>query len=158
MIAFFLKFLGGGLLVICGYGIGWTAAKQKRKAACSIASFERFLQYLTEAIRFRRLPGNAILAMAAQHAEFAVFCPQGTTSFSHIRPPDSLTAQYGAELLDGLHTLETAPQQIACDTLEHLCALCRQAGMQAQEATLHAQQLYPRMGVCFGLLAAIVLS
>lgn len=158
MIVFFLKLLGGGLLVLCGWGIGLMTANRKRNIARSIADFERFLQYVSEAIRFRSLPGAAILTMAAQHPEYAGFCSGCATTFSQIQPPDCLAAACGAELQEGLRTLETATRQTACDTLAHLSELCRHAGRQAQETALHAQQLYPRMGACLGLLTAIVLS
>lgn len=158
MTTLFLKFLGGGLLVLCGGGIGWTSACQKREAARRIAAFDRFLQYILEAVRFRRLPGAVVLAMAAQHGDFAPFCPETANAFSQIRPPDCLESELGNELREGLCTLESATQQNACGTLEHLSELCRRAGIQAQEAAGRAQRLYPRMGACLGLLAAIVLS
>lgn len=158
MIVLFLKFLGGGLLVLCGGGIGWTVANQKRMTARRINDFERFLHYILEAIHFRCLPGTAILAMAAQHPEFAGFCPKGVTTFSQVHLPACLNSDYGAELREGLYTLETASRQTACDTLAHLCEVCRRAGTRAQDTALHAQRLYPRMGACLGLLTAIVLS
>lgn len=154
----FLKFLGGGLLVLCGGGIGWTSAYRKREAARRIASFERFLQYILEAIRFRQLPGNVVLTMAARHEEFSCFCSRATTTFSQVTPPDFPEAELGSEVQEGLCALETASRQNVCDTLAHLSELCRCAGLQARESARHAQQLYPRMGACLGLLAAIVLS
>lgn len=158
MTSLFLKFLGGGLLVLCGGGIGWTSACRKRETARRIAAFERFLQYVLEAIRFRRLPGAAVLAMAARHEEFSSFCSDGVTVFSQVKPPDCLESELGSEMREGLCALETATQQNACDTLAHLCELCRCAGLRARESAGHALQLYPRMGACLGLLAAIVLS
>lgn len=97
MTSLFLKFLGGGLLVLCGGGIGWTSACRKRETARRIAAFERFLQYVLEAIRFRRLPGAAVLAMAARHEEFSSFCSDGITVFSQVKPPDCLEAELAAK-------------------------------------------------------------
>lgn len=154
----FLKFLGGGLLVLCGGGIGWTSACRKRESARRIAAFERFLQYVLEAIRFRRLPGSIVLAMAARHEDFTFFCSDKTVVFSQVRLPDCLEGDLGNELREGLRTLETATCQNACDTLSHLSELCRRAEARAQADALRAQRLYPRMGACLGLLAAIVLS
>lgn len=157
MTILFLKILGGILLVLCGSGIGWTAACRKREAARQVSEFERLLQYIEEAIRFRSLPGMMILAMAAQHPEFSSFCSVGTTTFSQIYPPDYLSAECGVELREGLHALETSSHQSACDILAHLQELCHHTGIVAQESSIHAQRLYPRMGACLGLLAAIVL-
>lgn len=158
MTALFLKFLGGGLLVLCGGGLGWTAAWHKKDKACRIMAFERFLSYILESIRFRGLPGPMVLEMAARHQDFAPFCPVVNASFSQIRPPDCLTASLENELKEGLCLLETAPRETACDTLMHLSELCHRTGMQAQNAAGQAMRLYPRMGACLGLLAAIVLS
>lgn len=158
MTAIFLKFLGGGLLVLCGGGLGWTSAYRKKETALRIAAFERFLYYILESIRFRNLPGAAVLAMAARHEDFAPFCPEEDGSFSQIRLPDCLASQLGKELEEGLCRLETAPRQNACDTLVHLSELCHRTGLQAQDTAGQALRLYPRMGACLGLLAAIVLS
>lgn len=158
MITLFLKCLGGGLLVLCGGGIGWTAARQKREIARRISAFEQFLQYVLEAIRFRSLPGAVVLTMAARHKDFSSFCPESITAFSQIRPPDCLDADLGDELREGLCALEAAPHQNVCDTLAHLSELCLRAGSRAQESASRAQKLYPRIGACLGLLAAIVLS
>lgn len=154
----FLKFLGGGLLVLCGGGLGWTAACRKRDNMYRITSFERFLSYILESIRFRNLPGPIVLEMAARHPEFAPFCPVNKVSFSQIRPPDCLISNLENELKEGFCLLETAPRQNACDTLMHLGELCHRSGLQAQDAAAQALRLYPRMGACLGLLAAIVLS
>ena len=75
MTTLFLKFLGGSLLVLCGGGVGWTSACRKREEAYRIETFVRFLQYVQEAVRYRCLPGTVVLTMAAQHREFAEFCP-----------------------------------------------------------------------------------
>lgn len=158
MTALFLKLLGGTLMVVCGWGIGLMAANSKRKTAGSAAAFERFLQYMAEAIRFRSLPGAVILTMAAQHPEFADFFPERATNFSQVQPPDCLAVACGAELQEGLRTIESASRQTACETLAHLSGLCCRTGMKMQESALRAQRLYPRMGACFGLLAAIVLA
>lgn len=158
MIPLALKFIGGCMLTCCGGGIGWMAACRKKSGWRQIASFERFLQYLLDAIRFRHLPGSLVLGMASQHKDFAPFCPEHTVMFSQIRPPHCLRVLFGSELQDGLHTMETASQQTVCDTLEHLCELCRRAELQAQETAGAAQRLYPRVGVCMGVLIAIVLA
>lgn len=157
MTTLFLKFIGGSLLVLCGGGIGWTSACHKKEAARRIEAFVRFLQYVQEAVRFRCLPGMIVLEMAAKHKDFTEFCPGGTMTFSQIVFPDCLEENVGNELREGLNTLETASRQSACDVLDHMCDLCRGAGKQAQEAAQQAQRLYPRMGACLGLLAAIVL-
>lgn len=157
MTVLFLKFLGGSLLVLCGGGIGWTSACRKRENACRIETFMRFLQYVQEAVRFRCLPSTVVLSMAAHRAEFAAFCPEKTVTFSQIRPPDCLDDLVGNEVREGLNTLESASRKNACDILEHLSGLCCHAGEQAQDTAMQALRLYPRMGACLGLLAAIVL-
>lgn len=158
MIPLTLKFVGAFLLACCCGGIGWMAACRKKAIWQQIVAFERFLQYLLDAIRFRHLPGNMVLGMASQHEDFAPFCPGHTAAFSQIRPPAYLQHLFGSELRDGLHTMETAPRQTVCDTLEHLCELCRREEFRMQETAGAAQRLYPRVGVCLGVLIAIFLA
>lgn len=158
MTILFLKFLGGSLLVLCGGGIGWTSACRKKEEAHRIETFVRFLQYVQEAVRYRCLPGTVVLTMAAQHREFAEFCPDVLPAYSKIKPPACLEEHFGRELREGLQTLETTSRQSACEILDHLCEVCRYAGKQARDSAGQAQRLYPRVGACMGLLAAIVLA
>lgn len=158
MTTLFLKFLGGCLLVVCGGGLGWTSACRIRASERQMSAFIRFLQYLKESIHFRNLPGPVLLAMASRHPEFRPFCPVQPATFSGICPPRCLRSALGTELQEGLELLEHAPGQNACDTLEYLTGLCRQECARAQDSAYKAMRLYPRMGACLGLMAAIVLS
>lgn len=158
MTILFLKFLGGCLLVCCGGGLGWTSACRIRATERQISAFIRFLQYLKESIQFRNLPGPVLLTMAARHPEFRSFCPEPPATFSGIRPPGCLRAALETELREGLELLEHAPAQNACDTLEYLTGLCRRECTRAQDSAYKAMRLYPRMGACLGLMAAVVLS
>lgn len=158
MTAVLCKLLGACLLAGFGGGTGWILACRKHICWQQTEAFTRFLQYISESIRFRSLPAAAVLAMAAQHPEFAPFCMGASAAFSQLQPPECLDKILGTELREGLSALESGPRQTACDTLQHLIELCRCAGEEMRQTALQTQKLYPRMGACIGLLAAIALA
>lgn len=158
MTGLLLKLVGCCLLVFCGGGIGWLYACRKKSVFLQSEAFVRFLQYIRESIRFRTLPGAVVLAMAACQPDFAPFCNEESTTFSRIRPPEYLRAVLGDELEAGFAVLETSTRQTACDTLDHLTELCRRAAEQTRESAHQSIRLYPRLGVCLGLIIAILMA
>lgn len=154
----FLKLWGALLLVLAGTGGGISAAVARRTRWQQAQRFAMLLEYLWQAVRYRALPAQEVLAMAALRTEFSDFGLENCTAFSQIRPPAALRGTMEAELQSGLRELEYAPRESACRTLQYLAALCRDIERRTGEEARRALKLYPRLGGCLGLLAAILLS
>ena len=150
-----LRLLGFFLMVGSGAGVGMTLYWQKRESWRQIRCFVNFLEYLLLAIRYQAVPGEELLYQASLRPEFAVLHLQACETFAQIPPPSGLTEGAKAELTRGLAQLAEIPHEAACRTLEQLLALCRGYETEASRIASQARVLYPKLGFCLGLMAAI---
>lgn len=153
-----LKITGGLLLVLCGVGSGAAFAAQAQERRRQAQRFAELLDYLWQAVRYRAIPAQEVLTMAALHKDFAGFGLESCSSFAQIRVPPVVQRAMGTEMADGLRALESAPRESACHTLQHLSCLCRDIERKTGAEAERACRLYPRLGGCVGMLAAILLA
>ncbi|HBI94616.1 MAG TPA: hypothetical protein DDY63_00035, partial [Ruminococcaceae bacterium] len=106
---------------------------------------------------FFALPSAELLAAAAEHPAFAAYCPPNAASFAELRLPPPLAKTCGAELHAGLHTIALCSRQQAPQTMRTLAALCHRTAQGQYAAAQQAAVLAPKLGLCGGLLAAILL-
>ena len=78
-------------------------------------------------------------------------------SFAELRLPPPLAKTCGAELHAGLHTIALCSRQQAPQTMRTLAALCHRTAQGQYAAAQQAAVLAPKLGLCGGLLAAILL-
>ena len=74
-----------------------------------------------------------------------------------LRLPPPLAKTCGAELHAGLHTIALCSRQQAPQTMRTLAALCHRTAQGQYAAAQQAAVLAPKLGLCGGLLAAILL-
>lgn len=153
----FFKMAGALLLTLCGVGGGMAAAARSQEHWHQVRRFAALLEYLRQAVLYRAMPAADVLAMAALRSDFADFDLERCGSFSQIPLPPVLQRCVGAEIQDGLRELEYAPSESACRTLQHLSSLCREIESDVGAEAALARKLYPRLGGCVGMLAAILL-
>ena len=103
------------------------------------------------------MAGGVRLAAAAEHPAFAAYCPPNAASFAELRLPPPLAKTCGAELHAGLHTIALCSRQQAPQTMRTLAALCHRTAQGQYAAAQQAAVLAPKLGLCGGLLAAILL-
>ena len=108
-------------------------------------------------LAFCALPSAELLAAAAEHPAFAAYCPPNAASFAELRLPPPLAKTCGAELHAGLHTIALCSRQQAPQTMRTLAALCHRTAQGQYAAAQQAAVLAPKLGLCGGLLAAILL-
>ena len=88
---------------------------------------------------------------------FAAYCPPNAASFAELRLPPPLAKTCGAELHAGLHTIALCSRQQAPQTMRTLAALCHRTAQGQYAAAQQAAVLAPKLGLCGGLLAALLL-
>lgn len=152
-----LCLIGGGLLAVCGAGFGFILAAKDQNKWRTAHTFTRLLEYTRDAIRYRGCPAEDVLSAAAAYPEFARLGLAQCSRFAEVAVPGVFEAAIRQELQTALIALESCGRESACQTLEGMICLCR-----PQEETLHASaclsmRLYPRLGGCMGILAAIFL-
>lgn len=155
MTSFPLHLLGMLLMVLSGGGVGVSLYWKKQENWHQIRCFVHFLEYLLLAIQYQAIPGEELLWQAAQRPEFATLQLHGCENFAQISPPAGLAEGAKAELTQGLARLVEVPHEAACRTLEQLLVLCRRYEKEAGGMAAQARALYPKLGFCVGLMAAI---
>ena len=104
-----------------------------------------------------RAAGPELLARAARCPAFSACCPAGTAELSALRPPDCLPDALCREIAETLAAAEESPRLTACAALRRLAALCEAEADKLAARAHDARQLWPRLGGCLGVLAAILL-
>ena len=104
-----------------------------------------------------RAAGPELLARAARCPAFSACCPAGTAALSALRPPDCLPDALCREIAETLAAAEESPRLTACAALRRLAALCEAEADELAARAHDARRLWPRLGGCLGVLAAILL-
>ncbi|UYJ35342.1 MAG: hypothetical protein OGM67_03135 [Oscillospiraceae bacterium] len=153
-----LLHVAGGMLLLCaGMGCGFTAAAHIRDCQRQLHSLSRLFGYLAELLNAQALAGPELLHRAARCPEFADFCPAGAAALADLQLPSCLPEALRCEALQTLRTAEESPRLTACAALHRLAALCEGEACSRSEQYRAAQLLWPRLGACLGVLAAILL-
>ena len=142
----YCRLLGAVLLVCTGFAAGQAYCQRLWAQWRAVCGFERLLTYLADQLAFCALPSAELLAAAAEHPAFA-----------ELRLPPPLAKTCGAELHAGLHTIALCSRQQAPQTMRTLAALCHRTAKGQYAAAQQAAVLAPKLGLCGGLLAAILL-
>lgn len=153
----YCRLLGTVLLVCTGFAAGQAYCQRLWAQWRAVCGFERLLTYLADQLAFCALPSAELLAAAAEHPAFAAYCPPNAASFAELRLPPPLDKTCGAELHAGLHTIALCSRQQAPQTMRTLAALCHRTAQGQYAAAQQAAVLAPKLGLCGGLLAAILL-
>lgn len=152
-----LQLAGALLLVLTGWGAGTSAAQRAEGERRQLHTFVRLLERLRDDLACRALPGEELLAAAALYPEFGAVPLAGCRSLAELPLPEALDDARRTELRAGLETICLVPREQAAAELERLIRLCREAEQEKKTAAGTARALYPRLGVCLGIVAAILL-
>ena len=146
----YCRLLGAVLLVCTGFAAGQAYCQRLWAQWRAVCGFERLLTYLADQLAFCALPSAELLAAAAEHPAFAVYCPPNAASFAELRLPPPLAKTCGAELHAGLHTIALCSRQQAPQTMRTLAALCHRTAQGQYAAAQQAAVLAPKLGLCGG--------
>ncbi|MGN0984056.1 MAG: hypothetical protein ACI4OI_04360 [Gemmiger sp.] len=153
-----LRFYGGILVTISGWGIGYAGALHARDNWKRLHTFVRLLEHLRGELSCRVLPGDELLAVAAQLPEFQGMALTGCRSLAEIPVPDCIDPAYRTEIYAALQTLCIVSRERADQELERLLRLCRAMEQDALAKSRTVRALYPRLGFSLGLVASILLA
>ncbi len=152
-----IRVLGGLLLVAAGTGGGIAVYSRKYHQWRQLHTFARLLAYLRELLAYQPLNGGELLARAARYPAFARLGVGECGTLAALPLPGSLPPGTRQELQQGLEQLAFEPRSNACATLKRLETLCEDAAVSKREESQAARRLWPRLGACAGMLAAILL-
>lgn len=154
-----LRWVGAALLVLAGTGAGLAAAAGESEKRRRMYAFRSFLQWLLTEIQYCAAPADLLLELAAQNGAFAQQGAAGhrPEKFADLPVPEAFSPALRGELRDILCQLSSAPRAVGCTALRRAAELCRAEEAEQREKERAAQRLYPRLGACAGILAALLL-
>lgn len=153
----FLYLAGSILLAGCGVGIGYGVAAVCRKRWRTVREFGRLLAYIGTAIQYQNMTGAELFARASHYPEYVCLHLARVTRFGELMPPAAFSSAVQRELTSDLCALESASRDVACNLLNRMEAMCSTQETDLRKAAETALRLYPRLGGCAGILAAILL-
>lgn len=152
-----LRAAGACLVLLAGYGAGAGVPLHHRRSWRQLHTFARLLAYWQGILRYQPLTGAELLRRARQYPEFAALGLEGCAGLSALPMPGALTLAEQEEIRDGLCQMSLQPREEACATLERLASLCEEAAQRARQAADDSRVLWPRLGLCAGVLTVILL-
>lgn len=152
-----LRFAGALLLAGACAGCGAALAAHKRAAWRQVHTFCALLDLFYGGIRYQAQPCAALLAQAAADARFAALGLDACADFAAVPVPAALGPELAAQAAQTLAALGAAPRQRACTALARLLEQCRGRARELNALAGDAMRLYPRLGLCAGLLLVLLL-
>ena len=152
-----LRVAGAILLIVACGGAGLAVSAHQMVCWRQLHTLARLFQYLQGLLSYQALTAKELLQRAAYYPEFAKLFKTECNSLDQLSLPASLSKELHTEILSGLRQLAWEPRQNACSTLERLASLCEEAAALKHEEARAAQNLWPRLGFCAGILAVILL-
>lgn len=142
---------------MCGSGLGFVFASMDQNKWRTAHAFTRLLEYTRDAIRYRGCPAEEVLSAAAAYPEFSRLGILQCSRFADVAVPGVFEPAARQELKTALIALESCGRESACQTLEGMICLCRSREETLNDSARISMRLYPRLGGCMGILAAILL-
>lgn len=152
-----LRFLGGILLVGAGAGSGFAVCRHRYAVWRQMYTLARLFDYLQGLLGYQALSGEELLRRAAIYPEFAQMGIEECDNLAELPLPDALSPALRQEIAQGLAQVALEPRAGACTTLQRLRTICESVAAKQQEQLELARRLWPRLGVCCGILLAILL-
>lgn len=152
-----LRLLGTCLLIVAGTGAGVFACQRKRKVWYQLYTWNRLFFYFQQLLSYQSLTGEEMLMYAREYPEFEGLPLENCGSLEELPLPETLTISCRKEIHSALLQLAMAPRMVACQTLEHIAELFREAAFQKDKEVQAVEKLWPKLGFCAGVLAAILL-
>ena len=152
-----LHMLGAMLLIATGGGAGLGIYRGRCQSWWKLHTFARLFGYWQGILAYQALTGGELLQRAAMYPAFCKLGVNQCAALSELTPPKELPPPLREEVIQGLRRISGEPRITACDTLRQLSQLCEDAARQRYKEAEYARKLYPRLGLCVGVLAVILL-
>lgn len=153
----FLRSVGALLLILAGAGGGFTVYGHKLQTWQQLRTLEGLFGYLQGLLSYQAMAGDELLGWAARYPEFSSLDLGNCRRLENLPLPEALPPVLAQEIRSGLSQLALQPRDTACSTLQRLADLCARAAEEKGKEVQAARTLWPKLGICAGVLAAILL-
>lgn len=151
------RLLGTGILIAVGTSGGVQACREKKRAQRELYTWYRLFSYLQQMLGYHALTGDEMLACAKDYPEFLALGLENCSMLEQLPLPEMLAAARRREVYSALCQLAIQPRAVACQTLQYVAELFRDAAAEKGDEVQTAEKLWPKLGFCAGALTAILL-
>lgn len=153
----FLRSIGALLLILTGAGGGFAVYGHKLRDWQQLRTLAGLFGYLQGLLSYQAMAGDELLGWAARYPEFSMLDLDDCRRLADLPLPAALPPVLAQEVRSGLTQLALQPRDNACATLQRLADLCGRAAEEKGKEVQAARTLWPKLGICAGILAAILL-
>lgn len=152
-----LRLIGASLVVVAGAAAGWLKAARARKRVTVLRELEQLMARILGEIQYRGTPMEELLVQLKKER----FCPglglETCRSLREYPLPDELSSSEKQQLQSFFTELGRATTEESRKEGLYYQRICAQLLENAQHDACTAEDLYTKLGLCGGALAALVL-
>lgn len=152
-----IRLTGAALVVASGAAAGWFKASRARKRVEVLRELEQLIARVLGEIQYRGTPMDELLHQLQKEG----FCPvlglERCSSLREYALPELLTSEEKQQLAGFFQELGRATSEESKKEGLYYQKICAQLLENAQHEACTAEELYTKLGLCGGALAALVL-
>ena len=152
-----IKLVGACLLVVVGALAGWQKAAKARQKAETIQQLGRLLARIQDEIEYRATPLPELLSRLKSEHAFPLLGLEHCASLRKFPPLPELEKSQWQQLAPFFEQLGQTSGQECIQQSGYYQNLCNAWLATAREEARTANQLYTKLGMCCGMLAALML-
>lgn len=151
------KLIGAGFVVLAGAAAGFLKAERARRRVTTLRNLEQLIARILGEILYR---GTSMPDLLVELQE-EQFCPvldlQNCSELRRYKLPDLLTVSEKQQLQGFFTGLGRATTEESSQEGLYYQKICAQLLENAQHEAATAEELYTKLGLCCGALAALLL-
>lgn len=151
------KMLGGCLLAVTGYEIGRQRVYVHQLRLNILQELERMLLLIRDEIYYRATTLEEIRQVLIGIGDFKVLQLENCAELQNLQLPQELTPAQRVGMEQAFRTLGQRTSQESAEQLDYYRSLCLEFIAQEKLQLCSAKQLYRQLGICAGLVLALLL-
>lgn len=152
-----VRLLGAVLVAFAGWSAGWQLTEKKRRRMAVLEQLERLIALVQDEIVYRAAPLREILILLKDRRDMPDLGLDVCTQLQKLSRPPDLDKSTWAQLESFFSRLGSAAGQEEARHCVYYLKRCTQLRSSAQQEYEHAKQLYTKVGLCVGVLMALML-
>lgn len=156
-ITMLFKILGIILLSSCGFFVGFEKTSKLKSQMLFWKELHKFLSQTEELIHYRALSLSQIFAELQSQSDFRYLRLNQQQSFQLFEFPDYIKPQQQRLFLEFFKNIGQTTSDALCEQMEYYLVQCRSNETMLETEYQSAVKLYPKAGLCIGLLVGLFL-
>ncbi len=152
-----MKLIGGCLLIITGYGVGFRRVRLQEMRLETLNQLERMLARIRDEIQYRGIPLEEIRQLLLTLGGFEALHLDEYPALKDLKLPLVLAKNQRDVLEQVFQTLGQRTSQESTVQLDYYRQLCLEFAEEERKQLVSAKHLYRQIGVCAGLAVALLL-